>query len=97
MINVFTVEPQHQQTWAEQLAYAIDPNMRQEPGYLSTNFHLSLDGTKIINYSQWTSVDEYEAAGAKLQKTVRPTQEFQSLVLQVEPHLYQVEYTVDGE
>ena len=35
--------------------------MRQQPGFISANIHRSLDGTKVTNYAQWRSVEDFEA------------------------------------
>ncbi|MFB9909466.1 antibiotic biosynthesis monooxygenase [Allokutzneria oryzae] len=31
------------------------------PGMISANFHLSKDGTKVLNYAEWTDEDAYHA------------------------------------
>ena len=32
----------------------------KQPGLVSTNFHKSLDGTRILNYAQWESKEDWE-------------------------------------
>jgi quinol monooxygenase YgiN len=36
--------------------------MRHLPGFVSANVHRSLDGTKVINYAQWESVEAFSAS-----------------------------------
>ena len=61
LINIFTVaSPEDQQRLADVLAGAA-PTMRQVDGYVSSNIHKSLDGTRVVNYAQWRSREDYEA------------------------------------
>jgi hypothetical protein len=32
------------------------------PGFISANLHTSLDGTRVINYAQWASEQQYAEA-----------------------------------
>jgi quinol monooxygenase YgiN len=32
------------------------------PGFVSANLHASLDGTRVVNYAQWASEQQYQAA-----------------------------------
>lgn len=34
--------------------------MSQQEGFISANFHKSLDGTKVVNYAQWKSKEAFE-------------------------------------
>jgi hypothetical protein len=34
------------------------------PGALSSHFHLSLDGTRVLNYALWTSLEDHDRAVA---------------------------------
>lgn len=62
LINVFTCEPQNQQRLVEAWQRGTDEVMRYLPGFISANIHRSLDGTKVINYAQWASRDDFEAS-----------------------------------
>ena len=55
LINVFTVAPENQQRLVELWQRATDDVMRHLPGFVSADVHRSLDGTKVVNYAQWTS------------------------------------------
>src|SRR6202521_4377230 len=61
LINVFTVEPAHQQQLLELLARATETSVRHAPGFISASLHRSLDGTKVTMYAQWRSVEDYQA------------------------------------
>lgn len=72
LINVFTVTPDRQQELIEAWQRATEDVMRHEPGFVSANLHRSLDGTKVINYAQWQSLEAFNsmrrnpAAGAHM-------------------------------
>jgi hypothetical protein len=38
-----------------------DAFVRRAPGFISASLHRSIDGVKITMYSQWRTVEEYEA------------------------------------
>lgn len=61
LINVFTVEPEHQQKVVDMLVRATETTMRHRPGFVSANIHRSLDGTRVANYAQWRSREAFEA------------------------------------
>jgi len=35
--------------------------MRQRPGFVSANLHVSVDGQHVANYAQWRSQDDLDA------------------------------------
>src|ERR1700737_2977348 len=61
LINVFTVDPTHQQRLVELLTRATEVSVRHAPGFVSASLHRSLDGTKVTMYAQWRSVEDYQA------------------------------------
>lgn len=61
LINVFKVEPENQQLLIDLLVAATEETMAQLPGFISANIHRSLDGTRVTNYAQWRSVDDFRA------------------------------------
>jgi len=61
LINVFTVEPEHQQHLLDVLIEATEQVMCRLPGFISSNIHRSLDGTRVTNYVQWRSVADFQA------------------------------------
>lgn len=66
LINVFTVDPEHQQELIDVLAEATTV-MVEQPGFISANLHRSVDGRRVVNYVQWRSHDDYAAMQANPQ------------------------------
>jgi heme-degrading monooxygenase HmoA len=61
LINVFSVDPEHQAELIDLLGQAAERVMRRQPGFISANMHRSLDGTRVVNYMQWESMAAFEA------------------------------------
>jgi quinol monooxygenase YgiN len=61
LINVFTGAPDHQQEVVDLLARATETSVRHAPGFISSSLHRSLDGTNVVMYAQWRSVEDYQA------------------------------------
>ena len=59
-INVFTVAPERQQELVDLLGRATEI-VRLAPGFISASLHRGIEGTKVTMYSQWRSIDDYEA------------------------------------
>ncbi|OEV32033.1 hypothetical protein AN219_01375 [Streptomyces nanshensis] len=57
----FTVEPAHQQEIADIVVDQVERSIAHRPGFVSATYHLSLDGTAIMNYAQWASRDAFDA------------------------------------
>ncbi|EFH85796.1 putative quinol monooxygenase [Ktedonobacter racemifer] len=65
-INTFTFEPENQQRGLE-LLIEIARMLRMEvPGFVSANFHASVDGTRVVNYAQYSSHEALQVATAKV-------------------------------
>lgn len=64
LINVFTVDPRRQIELVDALDRATVEVFTALPGFLSANLHVSLDGSRVVNYAQWAGVEQYEAAMA---------------------------------
>jgi heme-degrading monooxygenase HmoA len=61
LINVFTISPAKQDELIQLLIDATEQTMKHLPGFISANIHKSLDGTKVVNYAQWNSREDFEA------------------------------------
>jgi quinol monooxygenase YgiN len=61
LINVFEVDPEHQDELVRVLVEATEAVMSKLPGYISANIHRSLDGSRVANYAQWESREAFEA------------------------------------
>ncbi|MDZ8225090.1 antibiotic biosynthesis monooxygenase family protein [Nostoc sp. ChiVER01] len=90
VINVFTVEnPQEQQFLVDHLVSNIEKAKKQE-GLISVNIHKSLDGTRVINYAQWSSKEALETA-LKSQEFMAPVEK--AVEFPHDFHLYEVVFT----
>ena len=90
LINVFTVEPENQQRLVDVLVEATEKVMSKQPGFVSANLHRSLDGKRVANYSQWTSVEDYMAM---LQNPhVLPHMTEATYLATFDAHLYEVSH-----
>lgn len=90
LINVFTVRPERQAELVALLSKATEEVMSGLPGFVSANLHASTDGTRVVNYAQWTSADAMRAmlANPVAQPHMAAAAE---LAESYEPHLYTVE------
>jgi quinol monooxygenase YgiN len=61
LINVFTVKQENQDTLVTLLTEATNNTMRRLPGFVSASIHKSLDNTRVVNYAQWRSKDDFDA------------------------------------
>ena len=90
LINAFTVAPEDQQRLLDLLAEATETVIRVT-GFLSANLHKSLDGTRVANYGQWRSREDFEAmlenpeAAMHMKEAAETAEKF-------EPHLYEVSF-----
>ena len=91
LINVFTVAPEDQQRLLDVLVEATESVMRGLPGFVSANLHKSLDGTKVTNYAQWRSREDFEAMLDNPEAAVH-MREAAEIAEKFEPHLYEVSF-----
>ncbi len=90
LINVFTVEPQRATELVDLLRTATEDVMRHVPGFISANIHLSTDGTRVTNYAQWRSVEDFQAM--LTDPTAREHMgRCADIAISFEPHVYTVE------
>ena len=61
LINIFAVNPENQQRLVAVLEEGTEAIMSKRAGYISASLHVSKDGRRVINYSQWKSVKDIEA------------------------------------
>ena len=61
LINIFTVEPAKQRELVDLLIRATETSVRHVTGFVSAALHRSLDGTKVVMYAQWRSIEDYQA------------------------------------
>jgi heme-degrading monooxygenase HmoA len=61
LVNVFTVEPDNQQRLVNLLKEGTIEFFSKAPGFISSRVLSSKDGTRVINYSQWKSLEAVAA------------------------------------
>ncbi len=61
LINTFTVDPERADELLENLSRATRDGMRQRPGFVSANLHISRDRQHVANYVQWESQEAIDA------------------------------------
>jgi quinol monooxygenase YgiN len=61
MINTFIVEPSRAEELLAALSRATDAGIRQRPGFVSANLHVSHDKCHVANYAQWRSKQDLDA------------------------------------
>ena len=89
LINVFTVEPAKQQRLVDILVEATESTMRYLPGFISANIHKSLDGTRVANYAQWRSVEDFQAM-LKNPEAIPHMREAAAMASNFDPNVYEV-------
>ncbi|MEU9189932.1 antibiotic biosynthesis monooxygenase [Streptomyces sp. NPDC048484] len=58
-------DPERQRAWVDAVFEALESEPNPHPGGISAHFHLSTDGTKVLNYAEWESAEAHmEAMGA---------------------------------
>jgi quinol monooxygenase YgiN len=94
LINVFSVAPENQQPLLDLLVHATREVMAKQPGFVSANFHKSVDGTRVVNYAQWASKEAFEAMMRNPE--ARPHMEAAARLATYEAHLYEVWSTYES-
>src|SRR5919197_6696858 len=96
LVNVFRLhQPADQPRLVELLVEATAATMCHQPGYVSATIHQSLDSTHVVNYAQWRSQADFEAMLHNVQAQEHMRRAAQ--LARVEPHLYQVVYSDEGD
>ena len=89
LINVFEVPEGRREAVIEQWEAARD-FLKEQPGYINTALHASIDGDarfELINVARWDSVEDFRLAATRLRDSeAYPTIEG----LGINPALYQV-------
>jgi heme-degrading monooxygenase HmoA len=67
----------------------------RQPGFISISLHRSLDGRRIVNYVQWQSREQLQAAhrSPEFRKEWR---HFDQVAEDIDPHLYEVAQVLEG-
>lgn len=94
MVNIFTVHPEDQEELVKLLVEATESVMRGQPGFVSANIHTSVDGTRVVNYAQWRSIEDFETMRAN--PDVHPHFREVRAIATPEMHLYRLRYTEES-
>ncbi|MEW2411357.1 antibiotic biosynthesis monooxygenase [Streptomyces griseoviridis] len=55
-------DPDRQRAWVDAVADALAHDPEPAPGGVAAHFHLSTDGTRVLNYAEWESADAHAGA-----------------------------------
>ncbi len=47
-------DPERQRRWVDTVFEALESEREPHPGGISAHFHVSVDGTRVFNYAEWT-------------------------------------------
>jgi heme-degrading monooxygenase HmoA len=61
LVNVFAVDKNKQVELYDHLVEVTETLIKDLPGFISANFHLSHDGQHVVNYAQWESEEHFRA------------------------------------
>ncbi len=64
VINTYAVASERAEELLDVLVRATAETLRYVPGFVSANFHVNMDRTQVVNYSQWRDREALAAAGA---------------------------------
>jgi C-6 monooxygenase len=62
VVNLRTTGPEQQRQLIDMLVRDVEEWVRFCPGFISANYHASGDGTRVLNYAQWTDEAAYRAS-----------------------------------
>lgn len=95
LINVLTVDPERQDDLVDLLIASTEGSVRERPGFVSASIHPSLDGSRVVNYAQWRTEDDFLAM-ARDPETRKQLAAARAIVERNEPNLYRVACTATG-
>jgi Antibiotic biosynthesis monooxygenase len=92
LINSFSCEPQNQQLLVDSWIQATEQRLGKLPGIISAALHRSKDGTRVVNYAQWKSAENWESLFR-----IGSESWFREMAKYARPdaHLYEVCYVLD--
>lgn len=67
-------DPQRQRDWVDSVFRAADSDQASlEAGLIAAHFHVSVDGTRVLNIAEWTTADAHRRAVAAPAARLRST------------------------
>jgi heme-degrading monooxygenase HmoA len=91
LINIYEVAPERQSELVQLLSEATEKVMRRQQGFVSVNIHSSFDGSRVANYSQWASKEDFERM-LKIPEAQAQMKRFAAVAKSVSPALYKVDF-----
>jgi heme-degrading monooxygenase HmoA len=88
-MNVFTVAEVRQGELVDALDKATAEILMHQPGFVSANIHASLDHTRVVNYAQWATQEDFEAMQGRLD-VQEQLQQIMTIATSADPRLYTV-------
>lgn len=88
-INHIKVAPENQGALIARMAEQLERNMATQPGFVSSAFHKSRDGQHVVNYVQFRSTAELDAAHARPEFKAQ-LESYKPYVLEAGPVTYDV-------
>lgn len=58
-------DPQRQRAWVDTVFDALESETAPHPGGISGHFHVSTDGTRVLNYAEWVDEESHRDALAR--------------------------------
>ncbi|MFJ8359473.1 antibiotic biosynthesis monooxygenase [Streptomyces sp. NPDC093984] len=52
-------DPERQRAWVDAVVEALESESNPRPGGIGAHFHLSTDGTRVLNYAEWESAQAH--------------------------------------
>lgn len=89
LINVFTCPEVRQNELVEALDRATREIFVHLDGFVSANLHASLDQTRVVNYAQWRSVEDFDRA-QQHPEVRKHVDEIMSIAESADPRLFRV-------
>ncbi|BDU21161.1 antibiotic biosynthesis monooxygenase [Dyella sp. GSA-30] len=87
-INVFDVDPDKQQELIKVLNEGAAKVISKRPGFISASILASKDGTRVVNYAQWRSLDDIKAT--REDPNAAPFAKKSAELAKATPHVYTV-------
>jgi hypothetical protein len=89
LLSTFTCADARQGELVAAIEKSINETVSQIDGFISASVHASLDRTRVVNYMQWRSVEDFDQA--ELQPKVREhLAEIMSIAESADPRLFRV-------
>jgi tetracenomycin F1 monooxygenase len=94
----FLLAPEHQERLLDLTETLMAPLIRRQPGFISSSFHRSPDGTQVVNYAQWRSLADYEAFQREpaVQESVGHVRDFmREAAVRTESQVFEIAFSIE--